>query len=750
MGLMQRVAGWAGMGARKASSGRAVIRDSQAMGPFTAQLAGFEPRAVNPWLYEALREAIGPIDGAINRMVTMDGILRVRGGNEKLVAEIEDWLSNVPVNDLEGGAQAFYAGQGNEAYEQGFSVGEWVTDAKGRDIVALYVADSKGVVFRRGEGARLETWYRAPRQRTGRADGTDQVEAVLRNQHGPGIQALDGHGFTRLDPGRMIYVGIDNEAGKPYGVSKIRSCEFAAQILLKIQNSTGNVWDRFGDPPLSLTYKTKARGLTQADLDTRRDRLAADLAATMEAKRNGNSVDFVQAVAADDEIEIEVIGDSGKIIEIEMPARHMLEQIVSKFGIPSWMLGFHWSTAERLADAQSTIVLQESKTRFEYRRAALTRLVATMLRLRGRTWRPGDWELYQDLPNLQDELRQAQASFLRAQEQLMLSGVRDGGAADANAGLPGNSAEAHGAAGGLKAGTGASVRADGRIEWGDAVAPPGYAKAADSGDDAPPARAGEPWADPDPELPRVEAQLIADLQREWRRFADEVLVALELPTTDTGAKSTRAKAGWIFGGGAITGVLEAVAERAIQRIAGARGALLRAVFGTWLRGVMRGAEELGRDAILGDMVERVRTDLASAGLALVRGIFQRQWRDRVLAILQDGLLDGLSPTEVARRLRAEFGSADYDWRRLATSELAAAHSRGKLDEYAALGQEQFEFWTATDDRVCAICIGHAENGPYLVSAGHPLPMVDTHPLCRCTIVPYDADDPDAPARPVPG
>ena len=94
MGVIQRV--WNGFafggdgwlrGWRKASgtSSTALMRGGNALGPFADVLGDHVPRVVNPWLYEAIREAIGPVDGAINRLITMDGILRVRGGNDALV-----------------------------------------------------------------------------------------------------------------------------------------------------------------------------------------------------------------------------------------------------------------------------------------------------------------------------------------------------------------------------------------------------------------------------------------------------------------------------------------------------------------------------------------------------------------------------------------------------------------------------------------------------------------------------------------
>ena len=57
-----------------------INRAGHALGAWHDSLArGFLPREVNPYFYEALREAVGMLDGGINRLVTLDGIVRVRG-----------------------------------------------------------------------------------------------------------------------------------------------------------------------------------------------------------------------------------------------------------------------------------------------------------------------------------------------------------------------------------------------------------------------------------------------------------------------------------------------------------------------------------------------------------------------------------------------------------------------------------------------------------------------------------------------
>src|SRR6185437_4596539 len=311
-----------------------------------------------------------------------------------------------------------------EMYEQGCTIGEMVFDRRGRELIGLRVADSKGILFHRDmDNGQLQTWYLPPMPNTyGRRDGTDAIEHVLRNNGRQlNAQVIQGKGYTLLDPARIVYASFNHENDQPYGVSLLRGIEFVGQILLKMHNATGQAWDRFGDPIFHIAYKTKNRALKDGSLDKRRAQLANDLQTALNAKRSGNSADFTTAVAADDDVAVSIIGGDGKVLSIEMPARHMLEQVLAKVGLPPWMLGIQLGTAERMADNQAEVVLQESKTRWEARGPGLNRVVETWLRGRGLTWRPGDWKLVQNLPNLRDELKRAQAAFLNAQTQMMLA-----------------------------------------------------------------------------------------------------------------------------------------------------------------------------------------------------------------------------------------------------------------------------------------------------------------------------------------
>lgn len=682
-------------------------RESEALGPFQAALGGYVPRQVNPWLYEAIREAIGIVDGAIGTLVTMDGIVRVEGGNAGLVAEITEWMESVRVGDKQRGLQAFYAGQGNEQYEQGFSVGEWVPSVDGRDIAQLRVADSKGVVFVRSD-AGLDTWYRAPGKPTGqRGDGTDSYEALLRRTFSVQSVGLLEKGYVKLDSEREVYTVNEPDADNPYGTSKLRSLEFDAQVLVKIINATGRAWERYGDPPLHLSYKTKNAKLTEPQLATRKSLLASELAAALTAKAKGNSTDLVTATGALDEIAIDVIGALGLALDPDKPVKLLTDQIIAKFSMPAWLIGLDGGSGSGQAERQSEMVLQASRTRFELRKPGLTHLVATMLRLRGRTWKAGDWKLVQELPSLQDMMKIAQANFLNAQAAM----VGQGNNTPAPQGIDNNlrSARQHrrGKAGGAKAG----------------------------GDDEEPA--GEPWAEDGAHLSRIEKRGIRGQLALWRRLMESAVAQMGFRMVRGAVQpGDPAAESWAYDH-ANTGPLAALGNAFITDSTGEDAPIPGAVLDAFERGLINAADDLNIDAAVADAFDQVRAQLVTRGGELIRSATGRAYRDRVIGELSSGAYDGMNPINVARVLQDKFDAGDYDWERLTRSEMAIAQSRGKLEQMQANGTEQYDYTTAGDGKVSEICLELAAGGPYTVGdPSSPIPVVDSHPNCRCSITPH--------------
>lgn len=708
----------------------AVVRASEALGPWSGPLGGFQARKINPSFYEALRESIGPLDGAIEKTVTLDGLLEVEGGNDALTQLIQrELIGNLPVNDLGAGLQTFYAIHGNEMYEQGFGVGELVFDRRGRELIGLRIADSKGVAYRRNpDTQQLETWYRPPcPPKSGRRDGTDAIETLLRNGNFSGDLAgvLSQWGYVELDSRTLVHIARSPEADNPYGVSLLRGIEFVSQILLRMQNATGQVWERFGDPVFHISYKTKNRGIKGSDLEARRRKLHDDLRDAMVAKSRGNSADFVTAVAADDDVVVSVIGAEGQALEIEQPARHMMEQIVGKTELAPWLFGLQWSTSERMADNQSEIMLQAAKTRFITRTPGLNRIVETWLRGRGKTWKEGDWKLVQRLPNIRDTLKNAQAEFLQAQTQLMLgNGAPRARTPRAPTGQGGNDDPPSAEPGGGPKAARFRVKHDGTIDFDfpfEADLPLAHVhqhKAADT---------PEPFAESDPELPKIEQAAVDALLTAWHHLRDATLQALGLPST------RKAPEVFTFTPDMLAALLQ-VQQDMLAEATDPAGQFLQQVFAAWVRGVINAATDIDREAEAEQVIEAARAQAQLAvqarGLQFVRNTTIRSFEQAILPDITNGTYDGQNPREIAAALKKKFAKQEYDFVQLARSETADAQVRGKLAAFMRMGITRYGLLTA--EGACIVCRNLAAEGPYDIGAG-PLPIMDTHPNCRCSI-----------------
>ncbi len=693
-------------------------RSTNPQGPWTSALSNWSAREVSPHLYEAMREACPPIDAAIDRLTTLDGILRVETETDRLANAIQDWMDNVRVNDMQHGLQTFYAGQSNEMYEQGFTVGGY--RLTGNNVDRLRVYDSKGVVFHR-VGNVLQTWYAPPaRPAATRHDGTQQLERLLRNPH-PGTtiaSLLADNGYRRLAPGRLIYASRAPEADNPYGTSIMRSTEFVTRLIATMDNSLLHVWERFGTPSFVVTYQAGSRKTTEAELATRQGELASMMADAATKKRDGHAVDVVNAIGADDKLSVGILGGDGQVLEIEAPARHVLEQIVAKTGLPSWMLGFHWSTAERLAQRQGELALQESRTRFSARKPALDNLLATMLRALGYTWEPGDWQLVQDLPNLQDLVAVAQAGFLEAQTELMRSNTGAAGATADQSAQPAQQMTMH---------------PDGRMEW-RIKSPPGVstAKQADTGGASP----GESAAENGDQLARAERSALLAISRDWSGLQTETFAVLGLSSTNKALKADASV--FSFDADTMLAALLGLQDEFVSAVGAEDGDYLAQLYTAWAVGVSTAAEQVDAQAMADAARRRYLVAVADQGLAQVRDTAVRVYAEDIVASLRSGVYDGENPADVARELRERFDVREYDWKRLARSEITQAHAVGKMDQYAELEVERYDYVTAGDARVSTICRGLAAGGPYVVGQG-PLPMRDSHPNCRCTVV-ARADD----------
>jgi SPP1 gp7 family putative phage head morphogenesis protein len=688
------------------------ITTGNPQGPLTPWFQLYNFRKVSGDFYEVLREGIPIIDSAIRRLISLNGTIKVIGDNMALVKELEDFCLNVPVNDMQKGIHAFLENFSNETFEQGFSISEFIATRKRDDIERLQVADSKRITFRRTELGRAEPWYWSGiPQNSNYTMPADIIQEIISARYGQVVN-YNGVEDVKLNMDNKLYFSINNENSDPYGVSIMRSLEFIAQILVTLENSMKSTAERFGDPSFHAHYKGKG---SNEDIKTRRSNLQTDLNTVLTAKRNGKSGDLVTAGGPDSEVEVKIIGHEGQLFQYEIPLRHLLEQIVSKTNLPSWMLGIYWSTTERMATLEVESALADAKIRQFAMLPELIRLFSAFLRLRGRNWNtvttsldePGDWGIIFQTPNLRDLVAQAQALFLTA-EANQLSAAAGTTATGKNASESGKCTcgkEHHG-----------SKEHEGSKET----------------------QRPKPW----PELDKVETEYETTLKDKWTELADRIL-------TIVGLNAKQSAEGIGHG---VKGPEDLPDLGAFQFTTEQRAQVMKA-YRDWLGefdlsqadspvlwvygeayslGLIQAAKLIGKDRPILDIIKNkeVFDQICKNGFQLVKENATKTIADKIIPEMDAQMLAGTNPRLVADRLRKLFGDKNSDWERLARSEMSMAAEKAKLDEWAAWKVKKVDFVPAPD--ACPICVSLAGDYPI---AKCPVPVEDTHPRCRCSTRP---------------
>lgn len=126
------------------------------------------------------------------------------------------------------------------------------------------------------------------------------------------------------------------------------------------------------------------------------------------------------------------------------------------------------------------------------------------------------------------------------------------------------------------------------------------------------------------------------------------------------------------------------------------------------------------------------------------GITQAQ-STKVNQIIQKGLDEGKTDEAVAKEIRnAVKKISDTRALRIARTEIVKTHTIGQVETMNQAGVEYYNYITSNDSKVAKVCRKH--QGPkgreriYKVAlAGtpdNPLPVLNSHPNCRCAAVAY--------------
>lgn len=341
------------------------------------------PQTQNLRLYEDLVGTIPVLGAALARIVQLAGCPKVVSKNKTRVADLNTWWENLPVNRIDTGGENWFSGWVYAALLYGRSHAEVILRADGSDIYALQQLHTRTIELRP-----LPDGY-----------GLDLVQ----------FQPFSPVP-TPLNRDLILTTVHEPRNDSPQGNSLIGGLEFVGEIYEKLLFSVKETWTRYGVPVYQVRYKPPE---TLSDpTGTKTGAIAADMAASLDSALQCRADGQVKNFVTVGDVEVTVIGANGETLDIEIPGRQIMEQVLAKTGLPPMLLGFSWATSERMSRDQSILLGEMIDAVREHLEAPIRYLFGLRQAMVGRSF---DFELQWEAPSLTDLQVEAQASLLQAQ-----------------------------------------------------------------------------------------------------------------------------------------------------------------------------------------------------------------------------------------------------------------------------------------------------------------------------------------------
>lgn len=336
-------------------------------------------------LYRQMREAVPIIDAAVIKLIRLTGGFVVECRDKKAEKELEFFLKRVNTGRAQRGIDSFLNSYLDSMITCGRGIGEIVLKNR-REIAAVISGNPQDIEIQEGESP---------------------LDFKICTMDGGTPKPLP---YQQL----LMFTPYNPEADSPYGVSLMRSMPFLADILMKIYNSIGTNWERAGNVRYAVVYRPTGDILDKAYAKERGTQIANEWSNAMQSSKSGKIRDFV----AVGDVDIRVIGADNQILDSEVPVRQILEQLISRTGIPPFMLGLNWSSTERMSSQQADILTSEITAIRRSLNPVIERVCDMWFKLRGEN---PDYNIVWDEINLQDAVEEAHAELYRAQAAALRS-----------------------------------------------------------------------------------------------------------------------------------------------------------------------------------------------------------------------------------------------------------------------------------------------------------------------------------------
>ena len=145
----------------------------------------------------------------------------------------------------------------------------------------------------------------------------------------------------------------------------------------------------------AVTYKPTSDPMDRAYAKERAQQIATEWSRAM---RSGDISDFV----AVGDVGIKVIGADNQILDSEVPVRQMMEQIITRLGLPPFILGLSWSSTERMSSQQADVLTKEMEAYRMLLNPSIEKICSLWLTLHGYDT---SFEIVWDTITMQDRVR---------------------------------------------------------------------------------------------------------------------------------------------------------------------------------------------------------------------------------------------------------------------------------------------------------------------------------------------------------
>ncbi len=353
--------------------------------PFSASFNGYEPLKFNLGLYQVIREAIPVLDVAVLKIVRLIGDFRYIAENARDQQLLDDFKQSVKVGWFQQGLNFWLKQLNDSALSLGMGFGELVPLASNSGVHRLKIAHAQNFRFMRDSDNRLV------------------LGTVQRGGMKPRQLAF---------PDYVYYLAFDVRNGSPQGVSLFYSLPFVVQIYTRIEKAIENTIWRVGDPTFIAVVKG-SKFAKYAEVKQAKDAFLTELTEVNKDRRQSKVRDIGVATPNESDFELKVLGEGAEMLDIKVPSRIILEQIIAKTELFPYMFGLYdWNSNFRMSSDQADMLVSNINSYRKQNDPIIRKVTDQFLTLSGHAG--VKYTVEWDPVNLMDEKEMANARALNA------------------------------------------------------------------------------------------------------------------------------------------------------------------------------------------------------------------------------------------------------------------------------------------------------------------------------------------------